>query len=203
LGNFSQEIIPITYNNSRHSEIISLETDQSQTKNYDYQQLNSEETEQILEFFSLKDEPEKQEQDSQDQDHDLDSKLQDLLANLLLSDSEKQIKKLQESINKIEYKLHDPEELIQLLLPLIAELLSLKVEESREEVITAIVPIIDQVLNQRINQDKEAMITAISSIIPEQFPDKLANLLKKLSMQLPQLWVKQLKNKLSSKETQW
>jgi outer membrane protein OmpA-like peptidoglycan-associated protein len=156
--------------NYSDSQIVPLEPTQSQEKKPNCQSLNSEQTEQILEIFSLNKETDYldiQESHNREQtDHELDSKLQDLLTNLLLSDSEKQIKKLEESINKIEYKLHDPEELIQLLLPLIADLLSLKVEESREEVITAIVPIIDQVLNQRIHQDKEAMITAISSIIP-------------------------------------
>ena len=103
---------------------------------------------------------------SLDLPEDTTEQLQVLLFELVMSGRNYSLKQIEEKLAHLEYELHDPQELINLLLPLIAELLSLKVAESKDEVIEAIVPIIDQVIGEKSQQDKIAMIKALSSVIP-------------------------------------
>ncbi|NES81379.1 MAG: OmpA family protein [Moorea sp. SIO2B7] len=98
-------------------------------------------------------------------------KLQNLLSDIILPEknqpeNSKKFKELQEKLAHLEYQLYEPQELTNLLLPLIAKLLSQKVAQSKGEVIEALVPIIDEVIREKSHQDKLAMIKALSSVIP-------------------------------------
>jgi outer membrane protein OmpA-like peptidoglycan-associated protein len=73
---------------------------------------------------------------------------------------------IEHKLGNLEHQIYDPDELIKLLLPWIAELLSLKIADSKEEVVRAIVPIIDEVIKGRSKENKEAMSAAIADLIP-------------------------------------
>lgn len=73
---------------------------------------------------------------------------------------------IEHKLGNLEHQIYDPNELIKLLLPWIADILSLKVADSKEEVVRAIVPIIDEVIKGRSLEDKEAMSAAIADLIP-------------------------------------
>lgn len=96
-----------------------------------------------------------------------DRLLQELLAELVFgSGRQPDFTPLEYKIKQLEQQLHDPEEVITLLLPVISELLNRKVTESKDSIVRAIVPIIDQVMLEKTVEDKQAMIEAISALIP-------------------------------------
>ena len=92
--------------------------------------------------------------------------LEDLKDRSDLSDLRELIANLEEKLAHLEEQVYEPTELINPLLPLIRELLSLKSNQSREAILEAVVPVIDQVIQQRSAQVPEKMGTAIAPIIP-------------------------------------
>lgn len=112
---------------------------------------------------------------SQNSDGDKDL-LQELLADLVFgSGRQPDFTPLEAKIRDIEHQLHDPEEIIQLLLPVISEILNRKILESREDIIRAIVPIIDQVIIEKTYEDKVAMVQAIANLIPGAIEQQVRN----------------------------
>lgn len=93
--------------------------------------------------------------------------LQSLLVNPEVDPLRKFNKELEHKLSHIDQQIHNPENLINLLMPIIAELLSLKVEESKEDISRAIAPIIDQAIQERSLQDKSAMSAVLATLIPE------------------------------------
>ena len=82
---------------------------------------------------------------------------------------------LKERIAQLEHRLYEPEELVQLLLPIIAELLSLKVNESRESMCQAIMPIIAEVIFERSQLDRISMSHAIADLLPNAISEQIRN----------------------------
>ncbi|MBD2040004.1 OmpA family protein [Microcoleus sp. FACHB-672] len=98
----------------------------------------------------------------------------------LLTESElpgvhNQLSKIKDKLENIEHQLYDPEQLMKLLLPWIAHILSLKISDSKEEVIQAIVPIIDEVIKNRTQQNKLAMSAAIADLLPGAISQQIKN----------------------------
>jgi outer membrane protein OmpA-like peptidoglycan-associated protein/phage terminase small subunit len=92
-------------------------------------------------------------------------RLQTLLVKPELVEIRPLVETLEQKLANLEYQIYEPTELINLLLPWIAELLNRKVVESREEVIQAIAPIIDKAIENRVEQDKAAMGAALAPVI--------------------------------------
>jgi outer membrane protein OmpA-like peptidoglycan-associated protein len=92
---------------------------------------------------------------------------QRLLLTQEVMDSREAIAKVKKKLETLEHQIYDPTELINLLLPLIAEILSLKVAEAREEVADAIAPIIDEMIQTKSQQDKEAISSALAPVLPD------------------------------------
>ncbi|NJK35557.1 MAG: OmpA family protein [Oscillatoriales cyanobacterium SM2_2_1] len=82
---------------------------------------------------------------------------------------------LRDRLDQLEQKLYEPDELIQLLLPIVANLLSQKVTQSKSEICAAIVPIIDDVIHTRSQQDRDAMSRALADIIPAAISTEMKN----------------------------
>ncbi len=76
---------------------------------------------------------------------------------------------------QVERQIYDPQELKSLLLPWIAEILSLKVSESKQEVVNAIFPIIDEVIRFKSQEDKQAMSAAIADLLPDAISQQITN----------------------------
>ena len=93
--------------------------------------------------------------------------LQSLLVNPEVDPLRKLNQQLDQKLSHIDRQIHNPQNLINLLMPVIAELLSLKVEESKEDISRAIAPIIDQAIQERSLQDKSAMSAVLATLIPE------------------------------------
>ncbi len=92
--------------------------------------------------------------------------LQSLLVNPKVEPLRKLHQQMEQKLSHIDRQIHNPQNLINLLMPVIAELLSLKVEESKEDISRAIAPIIDQAIQKRSMQDKSAMSAALATLIP-------------------------------------
>src|SRR6478672_621083 len=82
---------------------------------------------------------------------------------------------LQQKLELIEHQVYEPTDLINPLLPLITELLNLKVTESREGIFNYIVPIIDEIIQRRIQQDKLAISTVLGTILPTAISQQISD----------------------------
>ncbi|WP_265236464.1 OmpA family protein [Lyngbya sp. CCAP 1446/10] len=82
---------------------------------------------------------------------------------------------IDDKLGKLEHQIHDPQELIALMLPWIAEILSRKITDSREEVVKAIVPIIDEVIRAKTVENRPAMSSAIAELLPDALAQQIKN----------------------------
>ncbi|WP_445241427.1 hypothetical protein [Microcoleus vaginatus] len=82
---------------------------------------------------------------------------------------------IDDKLGKLEHQIYEPQELIELMLPWIAEILSRKIADSREEVVNAIVPIIDEVIRAKTQENKSAMSAAIAELLPEALAQQIVN----------------------------
>ena len=82
---------------------------------------------------------------------------------------------INDKLEKLEHQIYEPQELIELMLPWIAEILSRKIADSREEVVNAIVPIIDEVIRAKTHENKSAMSAAIAELLPEALAQQIVN----------------------------
>jgi outer membrane protein OmpA-like peptidoglycan-associated protein len=122
------------------------------------------------------------------------SKISDIeqVKNLLAENDLPGVRRLMVNINdklgKLEHQIYDPEELIQLMLPWIAEILTLKIADSREEVVKAMVPIIADVIRAKTVENKQAMSAAIAELLPDalaqQIKDSPAEIAKAIAPEI-------------------
>ncbi|MFM9264288.1 OmpA family protein [Tychonema sp. BBK16] len=82
---------------------------------------------------------------------------------------------IDDKLGKLEHQIYDPQELITLMLPWIAEILSRKITDSKEEVVKAIVPIIDEVIRAKTQENKHAMSSAIAELLPGALAQQIQN----------------------------
>ncbi|MBD1884211.1 OmpA family protein [Microcoleus vaginatus] len=82
---------------------------------------------------------------------------------------------IDDKLGKLEHQIYEPQELIELMLPWIAEILSRKIADSREEVVNAIVPIIDEVIRAKTQENKSAMSAAIAELLPDALAQQIVN----------------------------
>lgn len=94
------------------------------------------------------------------------NQLKNLLSESDLPGLRELLGKIDRNLQTLEHQIYEPQELIDLLKPWIAEILSRKIADSKDEVSEALVPIIDEVIKNRSRQDKGAMSEAIASVLP-------------------------------------
>lgn len=99
--------------------------------------------------------------------------LPELLTALHLTKLDCRIENTEQQLSKLEHQLSDPEMLINLLLPWIAELLHRKVIESQEDIVQAIAPIIDRVIYNRAQQDMARMGSVLAPILPPALAEQV------------------------------
>lgn len=79
---------------------------------------------------------------------------------------QKSVKQLQKQIQDLKKQLYEPTELVNPLLPLIAELMESKIDESKDDIFEVMVPVLDRAIAERGRQDRIAMSKALSHVIP-------------------------------------
>ncbi|HEY9833866.1 MAG TPA: OmpA family protein [Stenomitos sp.] len=100
---------------------------------------------------------------------------QRLLLTQEVMDSRKAIAEFKQKVEGLEHQIYEPTELINLLLPLIAELLTRKVADARDDVAQAIAPVVDEMIQRRAKQDIVAISTALAPVIPEAVAKQVLN----------------------------
>jgi outer membrane protein OmpA-like peptidoglycan-associated protein len=78
-------------------------------------------------------------------------------------------------ITKIDRLISNPQELTELLLPLLNNLISREVEISGEELANALAPIADRIVDRNIQAGKEPMSTALAPVIPSAIRQQIIN----------------------------
>jgi outer membrane protein OmpA-like peptidoglycan-associated protein len=101
-------------------------------------------------------------------------RLQRLLVPAEILGSREVIVNIKEKVINLEHHIYEPAELINLLLPLITEILSIKIAEAREEVVNAIAPIIDGMIEAKTQQDKVAISSALAPLISEAVTERVS-----------------------------
>ena len=86
-----------------------------------------------------------------------------------------EIANIREKLAKLDNQINEPSELVQLLLPIIAELLSMKADQAREEMCQAITPIIAEVIVERSQLDQVVMSHAIAVLLPNAISEQIRN----------------------------
>lgn len=80
---------------------------------------------------------------------------------------DQQLSTLEQQLSDLTYQVSEPAALIELLRPVIVELLKLGVAESRQEFSEIVAGLIDVALTSKIKQDPATMAAALAPIIPE------------------------------------
>jgi outer membrane protein OmpA-like peptidoglycan-associated protein len=78
-------------------------------------------------------------------------------------------------LQSLEYQIYEPEQLMQLIRPWIADILSHKINHSKEDVIQALKPIIDEIIIAKSRDNREQMSAAIADLIPEAIKHQIRN----------------------------
>lgn len=122
--------------------------------------------------------------DNMDELYDAYKRLQVLLLEPELSELQGLIHQFDQKLTSIEQQIYEPQELINLLLPIISELLNRKINdspESKASIINSITPIIHELIQAKTQEDKRSIATAIAAAIPpaisieaHQEPEELA-----------------------------
>ncbi len=94
----------------------------------------------------------------------------DLLRGLVLG---AEMSEVPQKLSQLEQQIYQPNELKNLLLPLVAELLRQTVIDSQEDVVQAIAPIIDQVIQSRMDHDRALMGLALAPAIPGAITEQI------------------------------
>jgi outer membrane protein OmpA-like peptidoglycan-associated protein len=100
---------------------------------------------------------------------------QRLLLTQEMMDYRQAIANFKDKLDYFEEQVCEPTGLTKLMLPLIAEVISLKVNESREDVVRAIAPIIDEMIQHRTQQDRAAMGSALGPVLPDAVSQQVIN----------------------------
>lgn len=83
------------------------------------------------------------------------------------------IENLSAKVAHLEHQIYQPTELINPLIPLITELLTLQGVGSGESMLQALIPIIDEAITQRFQQNHQSMGAAIAQILPEAIAQEI------------------------------
>ncbi|WP_413166999.1 BON domain-containing protein [Capilliphycus salinus ALCB114379] len=85
------------------------------------------------------------------------------------------LEQISAQLKSLENQIYEPEQLIRLILPWIADILSQKVNESKDDVIQALKPIIDEIIIAKARDNREQMSAAIADLIPEAIKHQIRN----------------------------
>ncbi|MFB8789513.1 MAG: OmpA family protein [Potamolinea sp.] len=108
-----------------------------------------------------------------DEENLLLDRLQRLLVPAEILASRELIVNIKQKVTTLEHHIYEPAELTNLLLPLITDILTIKVTEAREEVVRAIAPVVDGMIQAKTQQDKVAIISVLSPLISDAVAERV------------------------------
>ncbi|HWP49627.1 MAG TPA: OmpA family protein [Candidatus Limnocylindrales bacterium] len=123
------------------------------------------------------------------------------LRTLLIKPEIQGLSELRRQLTHLQHQIQNPEKLIRLLLPVIAELLSRKVAESGEHLASVLAPIMDEAIRKKIQQDREAITKTLGPILLDALKDQIPSSERELVEILTPVISKALFHQL--KESSW
>ncbi len=108
-----------------------------------------------------------------DEENLLLDRLQRLLVPAEILASRELIVNIKQKVTTLEHHIYEPAELTNLLLPLITEILTIKVADAREEVVKAIAPVVDGMIQAKTQQDKVAISSALAPLISDAVAERV------------------------------
>ncbi|MBN1363278.1 MAG: hypothetical protein JW976_00585 [Syntrophaceae bacterium] len=127
------------------------------------------------------------------------------LQQLLLSEIEKRIKKLETVQKKLGNQLNNREEIIQTISPVLTELLGKKIHDSKDELANTLSPIMSKAIKKQVAESKEDVVDALYPIIGRMISKSITEAMKKLVASVNdsinqklnfKIWVKNIKARI-------
>ncbi|AFY68827.1 transport-associated protein [Thalassoporum mexicanum PCC 7367] len=152
----------------RLGDLQSVVADRSALEALDRQvELINQEIAQIADIKLLKQQLESLSQNVY-QRQDIDMVMQKLLEVLRQHGNyPKRLALLKRRLVHLEQRINEPQELIELLLPIVNELLRRKISMARDEFAKSLATVVDEMIHDKIEEDREAMSIAIAPILAE------------------------------------
>ena len=123
--------------------------------------------------------------------------LQALLVDPKLDQLREQIQSFKQ---QVEYQLYEPEQLIELMLPLIAEVLQRKTTQPHDDLAQAIAPMMGQAIKKQIQIEPDAIVDALYPIIGGTISKYLAETVQAINQQIENsLSVEGIQRKIQAK----
>ena len=102
------------------------------------------------------------------------------LKTLLLSEDWQQIKAMKDTVDSLADEVHDKDQLIEVLNPILTDLLDRKIHESKPEMAEALAPVMSDAIKRQIEDAKEDMVDALYPIIGSMVSKAINEAMKKL-----------------------
>lgn len=91
--------------------------------------------------------------------------LQNLLVGPEINNFKELNSELEHKLTNLQHTISDPQELTNLMLPLISNLLSLKIAQAKQEVAWAIAPILDEAIERKTVEDPQGIVRAMAPLM--------------------------------------
>ncbi len=124
------------------------------------------------------------------------------LKSILLSEDHQRAEALEARLSELEQQLEQKERLIEVMEPVLVDLLNREIRNKREEVARALAPVMSEAIKQQIQDAKEDMVDALYPILGRMVSKAVAEAIRKLTEQINQtlersfnweLWVRRFK----------
>ncbi|MBN1781930.1 hypothetical protein JW948_12435 [bacterium] len=102
------------------------------------------------------------------------------LRTLLLSDDWRHFREIRDTVESLAKEVHDKDQLIETLDPVIADLLDRKIHESRSEMAEALAPVMSEAIKKQIEGAKEDMVDALYPIVGSMVAKAIQEAMRKL-----------------------
>lgn len=102
------------------------------------------------------------------------------LKSLLLNEEKLQLATLEDEVGLLKQTIEDKEALIESLDPVVADLLSRKINSSKDEMAAALAPVMGDAIKQQIGEAKEDVVDALYPIIGQTIRKSVAEAMKRL-----------------------
>jgi len=103
------------------------------------------------------------------------------LKQILLTDDQKRIEQIEEHLELLKSQFRDKEQLIETLNPIITELISNKIQSSRDEMAEALAPIMGEAIKKQIENAKDDVVDALYPVIGKTIRRSIAEAMKNLA----------------------
>jgi hypothetical protein len=104
----------------------------------------------------------------------------DQLKALLLRDDWNHFREIKDQVKRLAQEIHDKDQLIETLDPVITDLLERKIHESRSEMAEALAPVMSSAIKKQIEDAKEDMVDALYPIIGSMVSKAINEAMRKL-----------------------